>query len=964
MKSMSESKLQIKRKLSVQTLVMCWLFVFVLPAVSINLGLKWLFKINRETSRRSFNPRLVNEMQKFKVKATVRSYIKDSLAHELKSSKNSLLKMPSLKIRKLLEQEYGYKIVCLIKHGKDTGDIDYSLSPEAKEKFRFWPRTMSRRALIAYNNQYKFSFFSKTNRSYVNRLLQKYGIEKLEESARLFIQKQFALIAQMPLMPGTVSKSYSGKFNAPLYFYYHPCKNSSSNKIEGGMLLVIKTVGLSMKRVLRSALNASEPEFARKIVRCKFPIAHERKNIQKALTGFISGKNRYSLLTTLSQETVVDLIQVGTLYPHNLEKIKNNMPLLEVSISDQYLQHSFYNYRGVIFFLCRLLVLLGTVFLIYIHLFGFEFKAGIRKKVVFGIALILFLPVTLLTAALFNYSGLRKLDDEYRFKSAGRQKLGSLRQSFEDYLTNVQSNSFKLAKKLKNLDKLFKENKIKEILSSSMKRFNASSIFLDHPVWGPTTVEKRELRPEETSETEMLRLISTTMLSRFNEKGEFVSRSKSFLPKLFELVSNGLLNNVINKYGRFFEYSRFKTGNRYSFLPIFKPGSVAYSALLSIKYDQYDLIDGFLKQLDFEKSGNSGFSFYLVRLINGRTEFYNYRTGKKVINPDLLANLEKASPGNGFFYENKGLNYMKHFSDYPLIGVYNNPDYELLKQRSDNASIFYLILLYSSGLILFAYLVIGEIYLKPLNRFIGFTRKVADNNYSERINTKTKDEFALLASAFNQMNEGLEQKEYMSQFVSRDVIEAVHAKGDSNMQPGGEKVETSIVFIQLKEIQNEQDPEKVRKLFDEFIEVAQNSSERYGGIIDKLIEDTLMLVFRSNQLSENHAISAALASLEIQRCFKDFTINAGIASGKVISGRIGSKTGKLDYTVIGDTVNLAARLKAQAKKAQNTGIIIAPSSIRKLRGLARVNFIERIPIKGKSRNYPLYELYGLRKRQN
>jgi len=203
----------------------------------------------------------------------------------------------------------------------------------------------------------------------------------------------------------------------------------------------------------------------------------------------------------------------------------------------------------------------------------------------------------------------------------------------------------------------------------------------------------------------------------------------------------------------------------------------------------------------------------------------------------------------------------------------------------------------------------------------------------------------------------------MSQFVSQDVIKAVHAKSDSTMQPGGEKVDASIVFIQLKEIRSGQEPEKVRQLLDEFIEVVQTSSQRYGGIIDKLIQDTLMLVFRSNQLSENHAISAALTVLEISNYYKGMEINAGIASGKVISGRIGSKTGKLDYTVIGDTVNLAARLKAQADKAENTGIIIAPSSIRKLRGLAKVNFIERIPIKGKSRNYPIYELYGLRKLQ-
>ena len=69
-----------------------------------------------------------------------------------------------------------------------------------------------------------------------------------------------------------------------------------------------------------------------------------------------------------------------------------------------------------------------------------------------------------------------------------------------------------------------------------------------------------------------------------------------------------------------------------------------------------------------------------------------------------------------------------------------------------------------------------------------------------------------------------------------------------------------------------------------------------------------------------------------------------------------------DFTVYGDAVNLAARLKSEAHKTKDTGIIIAPSSIRKLRGLAKVAYIDRIPIKGKSREFPLYELLELRQK--
>ncbi|MBR4570119.1 MAG: hypothetical protein IKO19_05565, partial [Candidatus Riflebacteria bacterium] len=80
-----------------------------------------------------------------------------------------------------------------------------------------------------------------------------------------------------------------------------------------------------------------------------------------------------------------------------------------------------------------------------------------------------------------------------------------------------------------------------------------------------------------------------------------------------------------------------------------------------------------------------------------------------------------------------------------------------------------------------------------------------------------------------------------------------------------------------------------------------------------------------------------------------------------VSGKIGSRNGKLDYTVIGNPVNLAARLKVQAGKAKNTGILICPNSIRLIQGAGRLNFIERMTIKGRTnRTFPLYELIGLR----
>ncbi|MBP5469980.1 MAG: adenylate/guanylate cyclase domain-containing protein, partial [Candidatus Riflebacteria bacterium] len=134
---------------------------------------------------------------------------------------------------------------------------------------------------------------------------------------------------------------------------------------------------------------------------------------------------------------------------------------------------------------------------------------------------------------------------------------------------------------------------------------------------------------------------------------------------------------------------------------------------------------------------------------------------------------------------------------------------------------------------------------------------------------------------------------------------------------------------------------------------------------DKLVEDTVMIVFRKTKPDENIVLNACKTALLIKERLKrelpDFSINVGIASGEAVSGKIGSRKGKLDYTVIGYAVNLAARLKLLAYKAKNTGILLCPNSIRQIHGACRLNFIERINVKGiNNRSFPLYELVEIR----
>jgi adenylate cyclase len=264
---------------------------------------------------------------------------------------------------------------------------------------------------------------------------------------------------------------------------------------------------------------------------------------------------------------------------------------------------------------------------------------------------------------------------------------------------------------------------------------------------------------------------------------------------------------------------------------------------------------------------------------------------------------------------------------------------------------------------LFIVFYLSRSFISPIQTFIHISDKVAKGDLSTHLNLRTKDEFQELSESFNDMLYGLRKREKLSRFVSSDVLDAVKGR----LEPGGEMAEVCVVFCTLKgfkEASKTNSPKENFRILSCFIDLVSERASRYGGSVDKIIEDTIMLVFRKNDDSRNFIINACTAALAISNalpakeiCFKT---GIGLSTGMAVSGKIGSKSGKLDFTVIGNPVNLAARLKAQTHRTDTTGILICPNSIRRLKGKGRLKYIERIPIKGRTRTFPLYELIEMR----
>ena len=150
--------------------------------------------------------------------------------------------------------------------------------------------------------------------------------------------------------------------------------------------------------------------------------------------------------------------------------------------------------------------------------------------------------------------------------------------------------------------------------------------------------------------------------------------------------------------------------------------------------------------------------------------------------------------------------------------------------------------------------------------------------------------------------------------------------------------------------------EIVNGLFDRLVPVI----ERYGGVIDKFIGDEIMAVFGAPRAVEHHAEHALRAALDIFTALADYNCERGLElglhiganTGPVIAGAVGSRA-RHDYSVTGDTVNVAARLEGAAETGQ---ILVGPSTFRHTVQLFEFEALEPLALKGKMRPLDVYRL--------
>jgi class 3 adenylate cyclase len=211
--------------------------------------------------------------------------------------------------------------------------------------------------------------------------------------------------------------------------------------------------------------------------------------------------------------------------------------------------------------------------------------------------------------------------------------------------------------------------------------------------------------------------------------------------------------------------------------------------------------------------------------------------------------------------------------------------------------------------------------LHPVEELAAATRRVEAGDYTPSVAVITTDELGDLSRSFNRMVAGLREREALHTALGRYADPEVARRVlDDPDALAGEEVEVTVMFVDMRGFTSATDgvaPREAVGRLNEFFEVVVPVLQAHGGHANKFVGDGLLGVFGVPEHHADHADRALAAACDVQRhvaeAFGDVEVGIGVNSGRVLAGTIGGG-GKLEFTLIGDAVNVAARVEELTKE--------------------------------------------------
>ena len=252
-------------------------------------------------------------------------------------------------------------------------------------------------------------------------------------------------------------------------------------------------------------------------------------------------------------------------------------------------------------------------------------------------------------------------------------------------------------------------------------------------------------------------------------------------------------------------------------------------------------------------------------------------------------------------------------------------------------------------------------------------------NFDHRVSINRNDELGDLGSAFNKMAEDLALKEKIKdsfgRYVTPEIVDLILANPDNQWMKGSE-VEATVLFVDIRgftTLSEDKEPESIVELLNDYFARVTDIVVRHGGHINKFVGDGAMAVFGTPVPTPQHAEAAVIAALDIQeeiarldreKKMEDVAIQVGIGvnSGAMVAGNLGSQR-KMEYTVIGDNVNVASRLTSRAKAGE---ILISRQTYELIENKNNLKIEKRriALVKGRKMKIAIFNVLSLEEDQN
>jgi adenylate cyclase len=263
---------------------------------------------------------------------------------------------------------------------------------------------------------------------------------------------------------------------------------------------------------------------------------------------------------------------------------------------------------------------------------------------------------------------------------------------------------------------------------------------------------------------------------------------------------------------------------------------------------------------------------------------------------------------------------------------------------------------------------------RPVLQLAHGADRIARGDYQHRVEVRQRDEIGSLAHSFNEMSHGLAERDrvrdLLGKVISPEVASELLQRG---VALGGEEREVTILFSDLRNFTGMSEalpPQEILAILNDYFTRMAAIVEKHGGVVDKYVGDALMALFGAPLANPDDADRGLKAALEMVQALDELNrewelrglapigVGIGINTDVVVAGNMGSET-RLNYTVIGDGVNLASRLEGLTKIPEyQTRIIVSGATLAKAKGRYRMRPLGEVAVRGKQKSTKIFALLG------